>query len=95
MLAEYSDLLGIATEQDVPILADELESLDPGDLIRRVEDLLGRTKATRRTQTQEKSSDLSVEVSKPGRIIHMSESGCSKGGVLEVQEAALENVMTD
>ena len=45
LLAEYSDLLGLATEQDVVILGDELESGDPADLIRRVEDLLGKTKA--------------------------------------------------
>ena len=45
LLAEYSDLLGLVTEQDVVILGRELESGDPGDLIRRVEDLLGKTKA--------------------------------------------------
>ena len=45
LLAEYSDLLGLATEQDVVILGRELKSGDPGDLIRRVEDLLGKTKA--------------------------------------------------
>ena len=112
------------------ILGNELESGDPGDLIRRVEDLLGKTKAKdgapksvrlkdgcgkkwvvresfrskeseqlllRRTQAQEKSSDLRVEVSEPGRrkIINMSESGSSDSGVLEVQEAALEDVMTE
>ena len=132
LLAEYSDLLGLDTEQDVVILGDELESGDPADLIQRVEDLLGKTKAKdgapksvrlkdgsgkkwfvketfrskeseqlllRRTQVQEKSdpSDLRVEVSEPGRrkIINMSESGSSNGGLLEAQEAALEEVMTD
>ena len=132
LLAEYSDLLGLATEQDVVILGDELESGDPADLIRRVEDLLGKTKAKdgapksvrlkdgsgkkwvvketfrskeseqlllRRTQTLENSepSDLRVEVSEPGRrkIINMSESGSSDSGLLEAQEAALDEVMTD
>ena len=132
LLAEYSDLLGLATEQDVVILGDELESGDPADLIRRVEDLLGKTKAKdgapksvrlrdgsgkkwvvresfrskeseqlllRRTQDQSKSepSDLRVEVSEPGRrkIINMSDSGSSDSGLLEAQEAALDEVMTD
>ena len=131
LLAEYSDLLGLVTEQDVVILGRELESGDPGDLIRRVEDLLGKTKAKdgapksvrlkdssgkwlvketfrsaeseklllRRTQNQEKAehSDLRVEVSEPGsrKIINMSESGSSEGGLLEAQEAALDEVMTD
>ena len=112
------------------ILGDELESGDPADLIRRVEDLLGKTKAKdgapksvrlrdgsgkkwvvketfrskeseqlllRRTQQpQDEPSDLRVEVSEPGRrkIINMSESGSSEGGLLEAQEAALDEVIT-